>query len=168
VSRITRPKIWNVQKCVESAAAGTMKGPDDPTIEQIIHLQNLRKDVSAKMKQLNPGAALQTIMEAVFQTNKYLQLKQPWTRAATGLEVHQKDVERSIYHCAEAIRIVGILLQPFMPDKASQLLDMIGVDPSRRTFADAHFGHDKSYGTPIAPVGRTAWDALFPPLSIEA
>jgi len=182
VSRITRPKIWNVRKCVESAAAGTMRGPDPSTVEQVKHLKSLRKDVSIKMKQLNPGAALQTIMEAVFQvrnslvlklqiltmqTNKYLQFNQPWTRAATGLEVDQKRVERSIYHCAEAIRIVGILLQPFMPDKASQLLDMIGVDPSRRTFADTYFGNDKSYGTPIAPLGKNAWDALFPPLSVD-
>ena len=63
--------------------------------------------------------------------------------------------------------MVGILLLPFMPGKASQLLDMIGVEESKRTYQDAHLGRDDSYGTPKAQVGEGAWDSLFPPLSIE-
>ena len=62
---------------------------------------------------------------------------------------------------------MGILLQPYMPIKASQLLDMLGVDESRRTFADAKLGADDTYGDAKAPVGRDAWDGLFPPLPVE-
>jgi len=54
-----------------------------------------------------------------------------------------------------------------MPSKASQLLDMLGVDESRRTFADAKLGADDTYGDAKAPVGRDAWDGLFPPLPVE-
>lgn len=72
-----------------------------------------------------------------------------------------------MYHCAEAIRIVGILLQPFMPGKTKTLLDMIGVENPRRTFDDARVGADPTYGHAGAPLGVHAWDALFPPLSVE-
>jgi len=62
---------------------------------------------------------------------------------------------------------VGILLQPYMPDKASLLLDMLGVDESRRTYDDAIFGCDDTYGEPRVSPGKSAWDGLFPPLAIE-
>jgi methionyl-tRNA synthetase len=54
-----------------------------------------------------------------------------------------------------------------MPGKATQLLDMLGVDESRRTFADAELGKDNTYGVAKIPVGKDAWDALFPPLPVE-
>lgn len=54
-----------------------------------------------------------------------------------------------------------------MPAKAAQLLDMLGVDESKRTFADARLGADFSYGAAKLPVGKGAWDSLFPPLSVE-
>jgi methionyl-tRNA synthetase len=102
------------------------------------------------------------------QTNKYLQLNEPWAVAkmVRSLET-RKVIPRTIYHSAEAIRITGILLQPYMPGKAAQLLDMIGVDESRRGFKDAVLGADETYGEGIVPVGMTAWDSLFPPLSVE-
>lgn len=74
---------------------------------------------------------------------------------------------RVVFHSAEAVRIIGILLQPYMPTKAKTLLDMIGVEDSRRTFDDALFGVDASYGTPKVSLGTGAWDALFPPLPVE-
>jgi len=54
-----------------------------------------------------------------------------------------------------------------MPDKASLLLDMLGVDESRRTYDDAIFGCDDTYGEPRVSPGKSAWDGLFPPLAIE-
>ena len=115
------------------------------------------------------------------QTNKYLQLNEPWALAkrrdvktvihadgeSSEVDLNQKKVERIVFYSAESVRIVGILLQPFMPDKASQLLDMLGVDKSRRGFDDAKIGADDSYGTPQVPLGKCAYDGLFPPLPVE-
>lgn len=76
-------------------------------------------------------------------------------------------IDSVVYNCAEATRIVGILLQPYMPAKAAQLLDMLGVDESRRTFDYARLRADYGYGIPQLPVGRDAWDGLFPPLLVD-
>jgi methionyl-tRNA synthetase len=96
-------------------------------------------------------------------------MNEPWAKAkkVENQEIEQKRIERTIYHSAEAIRISGILLQPYMPSKASQLLDMIGVDNSHRTFKYAQLGADETYGTAKVPLGRAAWDTLFPPLPVE-
>lgn len=91
----------------------------------------------------------------------------PWTLSRSGDALDAAKVQRTIYHCADAIRIVGILLQPYMPGKSKTLLDMLGVEDSRRTFDDARIGADSTYGTAKAPLGNDAWDSLFPPLPVE-
>ncbi len=73
-----------------------------------------------------------------------------------------------IYLCAESLRVCGILLQPFMPDKAAQLLDMLGVDHGRRGFSFARMDADDSYGSSFVELGRGYYHTLFPPLRSEA
>ena len=101
------------------------------------------------------------------QTNQYLQQNEPWNVIKLGTETGQAKVDRTIYYCSEAIRIVGILLQPYMPSKAAVLLDMMGVDESRRTFEDAVIGADDTYGDAKVPIGKGTFDGLFPPLPVE-
>lgn len=72
---------------------------------------------------------------------------------------------RIIFLCAEALRLTGIFLQPFMPNKASELLDMLGVESEKRTLQYAALCADNSYGTPLkhSLMGKGG-DQLFPPL----
>jgi methionyl-tRNA synthetase len=48
---------------------------------------------------------------------------------------------------AEILRIGSILAQPFMPVKAKQILDALGVKPSRRYMIDATWRGDLDYGS---------------------
>jgi len=66
-SRITRPKIWSVRKAVESARDGTLRRAGAATKEQAQMLKDLSFLVNQKMEQLDPGAALQQIMAAVYE-----------------------------------------------------------------------------------------------------
>jgi methionyl-tRNA synthetase len=87
--------------------------------------------------------------------------------ARTGLEKDRQKANATVYWCSESLRIAGILLQPFMPNKASQLLDIIGVEDSRRSYSDAKVGADVTYGVPRETLGKGALGSLFPPLSVE-
>jgi methionyl-tRNA synthetase len=61
----------------------------------------------------------------------------------------------------EILRIGGILAQPFMPVKAKQMLDALGVKPSRRYMMDAKWRADQDYGsTPRSPYHKPP--TLFP------
>lgn len=51
-----------------------------------------------------------------------------------------------IYNASESVRIAAILLQPFMPSKAQELLDNLDVEPSKRGFSDAAYQADSTYG----------------------
>ena len=71
VSRvITRPKFWSVQDSVKMASMGTLRKPDSSTKRQIKMLEALPEQVSIEMKQLNPGAALHTIMNTVYEVSR--------------------------------------------------------------------------------------------------
>jgi methionyl-tRNA synthetase len=96
-----------------------------------------------------------------------LQIVELHDGTSSSVDLNTLRVERCVFHAAEAIRIVGILLQPYMPEKAAELLDMLGVEDARRSYDDAVLGADDTYGTPKRPVGRDVYDALFPPLPVE-
>lgn len=72
--------------------------------------------------------------------------------------------QRVLYNVAESLRISGILLQPFMPGKSHDLLEMLRVDtsdPSKREFAATTYGSDADYGEDVQR------GILFPPLLTE-
>lgn len=91
-------------------------------------------------------------------------MTQPW-HLVKGY--NQGDVEAAecvLFLVAEGLRISGILLQPFLPDKAARMLDTLGVAPDKRTFAHAVLRCDLTYGEPMVDPGRGRDDGLFPPL----
>lgn len=117
------------------------------------------------------------------QTNRYLQYSQPWNLIAPrdtnplsankefkampypsldALDQHKLD--RIIFLCAEALRVCGILLQPYMPSKMEKLLDMLGVRRDARGFERARYAADSEYGTSTLGLGKGTEGVLFPPL----
>ncbi|KAJ5480828.1 methionine--tRNA ligase [Penicillium diatomitis] len=111
--------------------------------------------VAEHMTALNPRAALQEIMTIIEKTNKYFHAAEPWKSASP---------EWVLYNTAESLRISAILLQPFLPEKSQELLELLRVDmsdPSKRAFSATVYGSDSSYGQGIKK------GMLFPPLLTE-
>lgn len=78
-----------------------------------------------------------------------------------------EEVDKIVYLASEALRITGILLQPYMPNKASELLDQLGVQPDQRTLEYCKPGADLDYGIPLVDLGVAHKGVLFPPLPSE-
>jgi methionyl-tRNA synthetase len=95
-------------------------------------------------------------------------MSQPWAKILTfGDREPGEEVDKIIYETAEALRMIGILLQPWMPNKARLLLDQLGVQHDRRTFAWCQPGADLDYGEPMVELGAGHEGVLFPPLASE-
>lgn len=95
-------------------------------------------------------------------------MSRPWAKVLTFAPGEPgEDVDRIVYCAAEALRMIGILLQPYMPNKAVQLLDQLGVRKDRRTFEYCVVGGDLEYGVPLVELGKGYEGALFPPLLSE-
>lgn len=174
--RLTRPLAWNVRYCVkkfENKTIGShLRLEYAESMEQKQLLQELFGKVSIEMEKLSVKDALRHIMNVVYHTNTYFQQTKPWelVKSQTSLGELEKSVEASknvveiIYLCAEALRIVGILMQAYMPDKAKELLDILHVDVERRSIKFAKFGKDFTYGN-TEPTKKS--QMLFPPLPVE-
>lgn len=86
-------------------------------------------------------------------------------------KVHPRDqvkLDRIVFLCAEALRVCGILLQPYMPGKMEMLLDMLGVGRDARGFEKARYSGDLEYGTSTLGLGKGTTGVLFPPLRSDS
>ena len=102
------------------------------------------------------------------QTNKFISIAAPWALVKRPEDEESKTlVNPTIYAASESLRLVGILLQPFIPDMAAHLLDILGVAEDRRQLSSATPGNDLDYGVPIRSPGTDTWDSLAPPLPLE-
>ncbi|GAW16932.1 hypothetical protein ANO14919_063790 [Xylariales sp. No.14919] len=164
LNRVTRPNNWSVRQAVDNLTK-TRASVLPPSVENhMAYLEKVVEKADGQMKELNPSWALQEIMEAVFETNKFFSDAAPWEKSKEG---DTAAVDQTVFLAAESLRIVGILLQPFIPEKASELLDRLGVDPNRRTLEHAALYGDASYGTPLVPLGTGAQSSLFPFIPVE-
>lgn len=112
-------------------------------------------EVAEHMKDLDMQAAVRSITVMIEQANKYFHEREPWNKSPES--------QRVIYNVSETLRISAILLQPFMPTKAPELLDILQVDrePAKRRFSAAAYGSDPDYGDGVQK------RILFPPLIVE-
>ena len=97
--------------------------------------------------------ALDEIWELVRRLNRFVEETKPWELAKEDAESDRLD--SVLYSLAEGLRVVTLLLHPFMPDTTARLLDRLG-EPSRTL---AEFG-SRPGGVPVS-VG----EPLFPKLN---
>ena len=155
-SRIMRARQWNVRTAVEERPLDFEKYQPFKTC-----LRNLAQSVAEDMERPDPGDALAKIMNVIYDTNIFLAATKPWDDKIIARQDRMLEI---IYLCSEALRICGILLQPFMPNSSRKLLDMLGVDLYARTFDYAVFEADKDYGVPHIPL-QGEDGVLFPPVA---
>ena len=164
-SRITRGKSWSVRDAVKYAERTHVIDAQDQSRAFVVHTTLLRQTPDKVVKHfhdLQPGRAAREIMDMISGTNLFMQIISPW-KGAKG-EMAQSTVNKTVYLCSETLRLAAIMLQPFMPNKAAQLADMLGVRDDRRTLDWAKLGADFEYGTSKVDLGA-GWDGvLFPPL----
>jgi methionyl-tRNA synthetase len=176
-SRVLRGKGWNVKKCISTVR--TLMRDSEPTelTDKGMYRDLVMTPVETakKMQHEDISAALKTIFALIHNTNRYVQARSPWHLSSNsahpdgstdldGPPTSTLELETCIFLCAEALRISGILLQPFIPDKADQLLNMLGVEKERRTFEWTELGKDDLYGVPWVDLGKGEKGVLFPAL----
>jgi methionyl-tRNA synthetase len=83
------------------------------------------------MREQSFHLALEAIWRVVSEANRYVDAEAPWALRRSD-EARMRTV---LYTLAEVIRHLGILVQPFVPDASSRLLDQLAVEPQGRSFA---------------------------------
>ena len=101
----------------------------------------------AAMEDYAPHHALAEIFRIVAEANRYFAGEEPWAKKKSD----PARMETIFYVTAETLRRLAIPLQPFMPEFAGKLLDLLGVGPDERDFAHADEANALQEGAPLPP-----------------
>jgi methionyl-tRNA synthetase len=188
--RVTRGKGWSVPHSIQEIVGTgrlTKKPENKLDAKMWTKLKEASLNFTDRFESQGVSSGLKSVVELVYavsgahimaislhvtdflQTNKWFQDREPWAmcKLNDSTEPPHPDLALIICLASESLRISGILLQPYIPDKAAHLLDMLGVDVSRRNAQHTELGADDSYGTSKVPLGKGIVGVLFPPLLAE-
>jgi len=118
----------------------------------------LAETVRERLDKLEITAALDEIWRRIKLLNRYVQEEQPWQLSKD--EDQAERLDEVLYTLAEGLRVVSVLLQPFMPESAERLLSALGREDLSLELA--RFGAE-SGGATVGDVGQ-----LFPRVDAEA
>lgn len=126
----------------------------DGTLEDIA-AQTIEK-VENAFENLEFSVALTAISQLISRTNKYIDETQPWVLAKD--EVNQPQLDSVMYHLVETLRIVSVLLQPFLTRAPKKIWAQLGITEgeltaweSIRTYGQIPAGTTVVKGDPIFP-----------------
>ena len=149
---------------VEKYFGGEIKGDlcpaeEDETVRTMG--SELHAKVTKEMDALRFSDALSDIWQYIGALNKYIDVTAPWILAK---DEEKKDRLASVmYNLAEGLRIVGVLITPFLPDTAAKMKEQLGITD------DAQYSWDsvQEYGKLAAGTMVKKGAALFPRIDAE-
>jgi methionyl-tRNA synthetase len=119
--------------------------------------------VEESMEKLEFSVALTSIWQLVSRTNKYIDETQPWVLAKD--EAKKETLGSVMYHLAEALRMVSVLLRPFMTSTPANIRKQLGIDEEKQAEL---CGWDSitSFGALPAGTKVNKGEPLFPRLEV--
>jgi len=117
-----------------------------------------RDDMAAAMEDFAFHRALTGLWEFIGVLNRYVDSEQPWTLARDSSQ--RARLETVLATLAEALRCLGIVLEPFLPDAAARIRQAVGQS-GPPTLADAEWGR-LTAGTIVEKV-----PGLFPRVDVD-
>jgi methionyl-tRNA synthetase len=124
----------------------------EPAAALVEEFEGLKDGVCERLDAIELTAALDEVWQRIKRLNRYVQDEQPWQLAKDDGNAAQLD--QVLYTLAEGLRVVSVLLHPFMPASAERLLTALGREDL--SLDGARLGADGGGGS-IAELGQ-----LFP------
>ena len=114
---------------------GAIPTPNDFTNDDRALLEHVHAKLLPAMRvdcdEMKFNRALETMWKLVIEANGYVDAQAPWT-------LKKEDPERMktvLYVLAEVIRVLGIAVQPFVPDSATKILDQLKIAEDARDYS---------------------------------
>ncbi|MCL1964494.1 MAG: methionine--tRNA ligase [Firmicutes bacterium] len=122
---------------------------------------SLPAKVDSHMDSAQYSLALSEIWKLIGDCNRYIDANTPWLLAKN--ESDRPRLGTVLYHLAECVRMVGVLVGPFMPRTPGRIFGQLGLfDKSARTWNSL-----SAFGVLPAGTKVRKGDALFPRMDIE-
>jgi methionyl-tRNA synthetase len=98
----------------------------EPDPQLTSEFEGLAEAVKSNLDDVELTAALDEIWRRVKLLNRYVQDEQPWKLARD--ETQGDRLDQVLYSVAEGLRVICVLVQPFMPTSAERLLAALGQE----------------------------------------
>jgi methionyl-tRNA synthetase len=119
-------------------------------------LTSLPEKLEQLMNGLQFSIALKEIWAAISKANKYIDETAPWILAKDRDKIHE--LAGVLYNLTESLRIISILIYPFMPDTSEKISSWLGIrDSNEKTYSSV-----LSWGSYNTDNVITKSDSLFP------
>ncbi|MBO5230366.1 MAG: methionine--tRNA ligase [Clostridia bacterium] len=100
-------------------------------------------DAEKELDKLNFSVALTNIWKFVSRTNKYIDETAPWALAKD--ESKKARLAEVMYNLCESIRIISVLIAPFMPETTVKIREQLGVAADFEWDECGIFGKEATY-----------------------
>lgn len=117
------------------------------------------KEYRRLMEEIQLSDAIKLVWKFIGRANKYIDETMPWKLAKD--ENCAQELSNVLYNLAESLRIVSILISPFMPSTAQKIRDQLKISDEMRLDDAEKFGLIE----PNHEVGKP--EQLFPRIIIE-
>jgi len=120
--------VSRVAKMIESNFEGRLPGPSDGLagFQELLQAAERLPEVGHDhIVNYRIGSAIDEVMNLIRLTNKFFDTNAPWRLIKEG---KREAAGGALYACSEVIRIAAILLYPVMPNKAIEILRVLGLD----------------------------------------
>ena len=119
------------------------------------------KKVEGLMDDLLFSNALAEIWRLIARSNKYIDETMPWVLAKS--ETDRPRLGTVLYHLAEALRFISVLISPFMPTAPKKIQEQLGISES-----DGDWASLSDFGRLQAGTLIQRGQAIFPRLDLTA
>src|SRR5918998_3230206 len=123
-----------------------------PPAELAAEFEGMTAAVRARVDEVELTAALDEVWRRIKLLNRYVQDEEPWQLSKDDAQSERLD--QVLYTLAEGLRVVSVLLHPFMPSSSERLLEALGREDL--SLDGARFGAVEG-GAQIGEIGQ-----LFP------
>ncbi|KAG0050859.1 methionyl-tRNA synthetase [Gryganskiella cystojenkinii] len=135
VSRSTALTL-NPSRLIPATPSLTNVHPEDKALH--LKLQTLPQLVDEAMASYKTTAATQAIFDMLAEANAHFSHWEPWKLVKDYTQ--QDRLEIVLWYAMESSRLAGLMLQPFMPTKAAEILDQLAIQEDERSWDFAKLG----------------------------
>ena len=115
-------------------------------------------DFEFQMEAMELNKALKTVWAFISRMNKYIDETMPWVLAKSSDEADIRRLQSVMYHLAESLRIIAVLVSPVIPVGAPKIWEQLGLGGFEdvqlddvRTWGGIQTGTKVVKGEPIYP-----------------
>ncbi len=124
----------------------------DDSLEEFT--KNQITKIEENMDTYHVSNALVELWAIIARTNKYIDETEPWKLSKSELEEDNEKLKSAMFHLAESLRKIAILLTPFMPGTSAEILKQLNISSENMNWDLAYSYNEIKENTKVIEKGE--------------